>query len=306
MLTPVIYVNVDIVFLMNFLTDLAWLWLTASLAGIRSRWWRLSAAAAVGALAAVWAYFDSGQWLLSLTGSVVGTAALLAIAFLPCRPPQALRLAAYLVFSGGSMAGITLLASRDEERLLGGVVAVPSTLVVAGLLLTLLGVRYLWEAARERRRLAKGLYHLRVRLGEQAIELPALLDTGNSLKDPLGGAPVVVVEAAALQGLIPPALLGAASAGWTGLDGVPGSWASRCRLVPFRAVGRPAGVLLALTPDELAVQLPGRSDWQPGQGMVGLAADRLHPDGAYRALLSPDTLVTASSERGLTWEGETG
>lgn len=304
---PVIYVNVDIAFALNFVTDFAWLSATASLAGLRPRWRRLGAAAAVGAVLGVWAYFESGRWLMTLPGALVGTVALLGLAFWPCRRALALRAGAYFIFSGGVMAGLVLLAGRPDSGLpWGGVHEFPSTLVAAGLLICWVGARYLWAAARERVQLARGVYGLQVRMGQNTVELPALLDTGNGLKDPLSGAPIVVAEAWALEALVPASVREAAAAGWNGLDRLPGSWAARCRLVPFRAVGRPAGVLLAFAPDGLAIRAPGQADWVEGRGLIGLAAERLHPEGVYQALLSPQLLGPLGEERGITWEDETG
>lgn len=296
----VLVVNVDTVFMTNFVTDLAWLWAAGRLAGARPGRWRLGLAAAAGAAAAVWAYFPSGRWLTSLPGLLLGTAGLLAVAFWPCRPAQVLRVVAYFLLTGGVMAGVVVLASTHWPGDSSGDSPFPSSLVASGVLVSLVGVRYLWESAQERSRLARGLYSLRIGLGERSVDLPALLDTGNTLREPLTGIPVVVVQAAALERLLPPLVQEAVTAGWAGLDHLPGSWAVRCRLVPYRAVGRATGLLLAFAPDELWLRSPGPPRWERIMGLVGLTAEPLHPEGAYQALL-PLALGA-----GKAWEGETG
>ncbi len=86
----------------------------------------------------------------------------------------------------------------------------------------------------------------------KTVQLTALLDTGNSLKDPLSGCPVLVVEAAVGQKLL--ALtqaqlsdpLGTLACGaYKGL-----------RLIPYHSVGQPAGLLLGLKAD--SVQMNGK------------------------------------------------
>lgn len=290
-------VNVDIAFLVNFVTNFAWLCSTAVLAGVRPRRWRLPLASAAGAAAAVWAYFPTGRWLTSAPGALAGSAALLLLAFCPCRVQQAMRAAAYFILSGGAMAGIAVLTSARQAGP-EGAYRFPAMFVAPGIMLTLAGGRYLWEAVRERRQLARGLYRLQVQVGDRSVELPALLDTGNSLRDPLSGAPVTVVEAAALSALLPPAVLQAATRGWEGFDGLPGSWAARCKMVPFRAVGRPAGILLAFAPDRLRVMAPDGQDWTEATGLLGLSAERLHPEEAYRALLAPRTIESGAEVPG--------
>jgi len=296
----VLVVHVDTAFISNFVTDLAWLWAAGRLAGAKPGRWRLGLAAAMGAAAAVWAYFPSGRWITSLPGLVLGTAALLALAFWPCRPGQALRVAAYFLLTGGAMAGAVMLASTHWSGGLRGTSPFPSSLVASGLLVSLVGVRYLWESARERARVSRGLYSLRIRVGDRSVDIAGLLDTGNALREPLTGTPVAIVEAEALGGLLPPLVREAVTAGWAGLDRLPKSWSVRCRIVPYRAVNRATGLLLAFTPDELAVRLPGGAAWERATGLVGLTAERLHPEGAYQALLPP------ALGAGNAWEGDAG
>lgn len=298
---PVLVVNVDIAFLTNFVTDFAWLLATGSLAGVRPKWWRVAVAAALGAAAAVWAYFPDGRWLAAGPGALLGTTVLLAVAFWPCSLAQALRTAAYCILSGAAMAGVALLIGGR------GLHPVSDALVAAGLLLCLAGGRYLWQSARDRFRLTRGLYRLQIRHGGSCVELPALMDTGNALRDPLTGTPVAVVAGAALEGLLPGAVLMAARDGWEGFERLPGDWAARCRLVPYRAVGRSAGMLLAFVPDGLAYRPPEGKDWVSVHGLVGLAGECLHPEGLYQALLPPKLVEAAAvGLPNAAWEGETG
>lgn len=301
---PVIVLNLDVAFATNMVTDLAWLWATSALAGLQVRWRRLSLAAAVGAALAVWAYFPSGRWLAGLPGAMLGSLLLLGLAFWPCRVAQALRAAAWFLFTGGAMAGIVLLTGPHSPLLAAGGAPpreFPGAVVAAGLLFCLLGGRYLWEAARVRSRLSRGLYTLRVSLGSGTLEIPALLDTGNRLRDPLSGKPVAVVVLEEVAQLLPPGVARAAARGWEAAEGIEPEWRARCRLVPYRAVGKPAGVLLAVAADRLEVRLPEAAAWGEVRGLVGLSPERLHPEGLYRALLPSDL------EGGATrWEGETG
>ena len=285
---PYWYVNVDVAFLVNFLTDISWLWATSRLAGVQAGRWRLALGAGVGAAAAVWAYFPSGRWLTSGPGILAGTAGMLALAFLPCKARQATRAAAYFILSGGAMAGVILMAANWT----GGPGYSPG-LVAAGLLVGVVGLRYLWEAARDRSRAVGGLYGLRIRLAGETVTLPALLDTGNHLRDPLGGRPVAVVEALRLKGVLPREVVGAVGGGWAALERLPGDWAARCRLVPYRAVGQPDGMLLAVVPDEVAFQAPGSERWERAVGLIGLAGFPLHPEGQYAALLPEQWLGQA-------------
>lgn len=300
----VLQVNVDVVFALNFLVDVAWLLTAGVLAGVRPRLWRVALGAAAGSAAAVWVWFPTGRWLTSVPGLVVGTVVVLGVTFWPCRLRQALRVVGAALFGGAVMAGSYMLVGlRDHQPSSGA--SFSGALGGIGMLLCMGGGRYVWDALTTRARLARGAYSLRIRLGERSIETTALLDTGNSLRDPLSRLPVIVAEASVLANLLPEGVLAAVQAGWDGLDQLPAGWLSRCRLIPFRSVGQ-GGMLLAFIPDEIWVRAPATARWVPVRAMVGIAGEPLHPGGAYRALLSAEVYQAGEGEPGITWKGETG
>lgn len=109
---------------------------------------------------------------------------------------------------------------------------------------------------------------------EKQCSLTALRDTGNTLKDPITGRSVLIVGADIAREL-------------TGLTGeqlrqpievmeqspLPG-----LRLIPYRAVGQPAGMLLAVRISKMRI-----GAWQ-GSGLVAFAPDTLSPEGKFQAL----------------------
>ncbi|MBE6983129.1 MAG: hypothetical protein E7435_02435 [Ruminococcaceae bacterium] len=108
--------------------------------------------------------------------------------------------------------------------------------------------------------------------GENRISLTALRDTGNSLRDPLTGQSVLVIgpEAAqSLTGLTREQLHDPASA----ISALPGL----C-LVPYRAVGKQGGLLLALRLKNVKI-----GSWA-GKCTVAFAPEGLGGNGEYQAL----------------------
>lgn len=88
------------------------------------------------------------------------------------------------------------------------------------------------------------IYH-----GEKSVALTALVDTGNTLLDPVSGRPVLVADAASAQRLL-------------GLDGTalsrPVETIASCkyvglRLIPYSAVGQSRGLLLGILADRVEV-----------------------------------------------------
>ena len=110
--------------------------------------------------------------------------------------------------------------------------------------------------------------------GDKQLRLTALYDTGNTLLDPITGKPVLVVGAEVAQqltGLTQQQLRSPVSV--LQKSPVPG-----LRLIPYRSVGQPAGMLLALRFPQVRI-----GSWQ-GSSLVAFAPDKLCNDGQYQAL----------------------
>ena len=113
-----------------------------------------------------------------------------------------------------------------------------------------------------------------LRYGGQHLRLTALEDTGNTLRDPVTGNPVLVVGAQVarqLTGLTPQQLRSPVES--VASAGIPG-----LRLIPYKAIGQPGGLLLALRMKEVRI-----GKWK-GSSLVAFAPEGLGTDGSYQAL----------------------
>ena len=106
------------------------------------------------------------------------------------------------------------------------------------------------------------------------LRLLALRDTGNMLRDPITGEAVLVVDAQAGQTLLGLTLdqledpIGAVASA-----SVPG-----LRLLPYRSIGSPKGMLAAIRLDNTKI-----GDFR-GSTVVAFAPQKLDSEGIYRAL----------------------
>ena len=143
-----------------------------------------------------------------------------------------------------------------------------STLIAAGCIGLMFYIGFLKRGGRET------YVPVELRYAEKRCSLTALRDTGNILKDPITGSSVLIVGADIAREL-------------TGLTGeqlrkplevmgqrpLPG-----LRLIPYRTVGQPAGMLLAIRIPEMRI-----GGWR-GSGLVAFAPDTLSPNGEFQAL----------------------
>lgn len=91
------------------------------------------------------------------------------------------------------------------------------------------------------------------------VNIHAIIDSGNLLKDPITGASVIVVERAKLEEIIEKNILDNLQSIITGEYQVLENeeYISRFRLIPFSSLGKQNGMLLGFKPDFAEVEIDG-------------------------------------------------
>lgn len=155
-----------------------------------------------------------------------------------------------------------------------------------------------------------GLVHRRVRdwllfvpievsLCEVTLKLDALIDTGNRLRDPITGSPVILLEYNAVADALPERVRRAFTAFDAGDFGLvsellaDSSWLARFRVIPFVSVGAEKGLLAGFRVDEVRL-LAGPRMTSSRNAVIGVFMRRVSPEGTFAALLHPDILAEAS------------
>ena len=261
-------VYVDSVFVLNGLMDYLLLLVTARLAGIPLRRRRYLLAALAGAAYAV-AVFLPGMGFLSAPPVKAAAGVLMA-----------------LIAYGGEarLARLTLLFFALSCALAGSVLALGllaggSVPVTRGVFYTDVDARVLLAAATAAYGLVRVVFRAAARSGVEGrlvpvriavdgktAELTALWDSGNTLRDPGDGQPVLVVAPGSLRGILPAA---AARLCTPEALHAPAELLAP-RLAPYRAVGVRGGLLVTV-----------RSEWT----QIGT---QRHP--GLRLALSPTAL----------------
>ncbi|MHB0884286.1 MAG: sigma-E processing peptidase SpoIIGA [Bacillota bacterium] len=293
----------DVYLLTNFLVDLALLWAAATLARHPARPWRLALGAAVGAAYSLWVLLAGRGPFGGLPGLLVAAAAMLAASFVPTTPSAFFALYGYFLSAAVFLGGAVLVADLAASSLRPDYALGPSEArwwaVAAGLAAVLTAGRAAWGSFRRRAREAGRLIGLSVEVDGRPTDLTALVDTGNQLRDPLSGHPVVVVELTAIAPLLPAELIDVYRVGpaagldggfigsLSGLDRLPEPWLARVRIVPFTSLGKENGLLLGFRPDGLTVRGPG-GPARRRDAVVCVYAGTMSEDGSYSALLHPD------------------
>ena len=258
-------VYIDLLFIENFIINYLLLFTAAYVAGERVPRKRLIPGALAGGVYSVCVYIPPLRPALMNPLCKIAAGALMCLMAYGWRK-RTLRLALVFLacacaFAGGVFAVSMLTAGRRSLPVSG------RTLAAAVCLMFLTALLIFGRFARHGG-IARDTVQCRVRWGGRECACAALVDTGNTLTDPITGKGVLVLEREKFLSLLPPLARAVICA-------APDTYAAAVRLgAPFRILpvttvsGR--GAMLVLPPDE--VELDGKKEERL---LVGLAAGEL-------------------------------
>lgn len=275
-------VYIDRVFFLNTLLDYLLLLSTARLAGRPLRRWRFLACAAGGGLYAAVVF-----WIPKLAHPVIKLLSGLLIAGIAYgREPKWPRLMALFFLLSGGLAGVLLalgLAAGAPRtylnRLYYAQISWPVLLLSAALFSLLLQMVFRQGA----RHGGKEIMDIIISLGGRRREICALYDTGNTLRDPVGGNPVLVLEQQELKELLPAEVWRVLNAKIQPEEKMAQLYRMGSdyifTLLPFRSVGVSSGLLLAVWSDYIKI-----GNQQYKKILIALSPGPVGDGGGYQAL----------------------
>lgn len=288
----------------DFAMTYVMLWASAEITGRRKMAYRLllGAITAVAFLVVILLLVGYGiigfRSIVSILVAVLSVLASVVVAFGPLKLSELVRLSALALFFSWFAGGVTIAVNLYTGGWMGGggwdmvtslIVAVGSVLLVAEL-----G----WGIVHRRMRDSLYFVPIRILLCDQKLETNALIDTGNQLRDPLTGAPVVIVELELIKRAIPGEVLEAIESKSDSpyellaiLSSFP-EWARRIRLIPFSSLGTDKGILIGIRPDALEI-LEGEIGFSITNVVLGVHPRHLSSSSEYQALLHPELLGAA-------------
>ena len=278
-------VYIDALFLLNLIVNYLLLLAAAKLAGEPLRRLRLAAGAALGGLYAA-AIFFPGMGFLTHPLCKLGAAVLMLLTgFGGSR--RLLRVT--LVFFGlscafgGGIFAIGLLGGRGltlRNGVLYSVMDLRILLLSAAVCYAVLTLVFRRTARHGRREVLPAVLTLEGR----RVAVNALVDTGNTLTDPVPGRPVMVAEGSRLSPLLPGERVLDEKALRDPVGTLErlsrGGRGRRFRLLPYQAVGVECGTLRARRLDDARV---GAEDY--GGILVALSPNPVSDGGGYSALI---------------------
>lgn len=147
--------------------------------------------------------------------------------------------------------GNSVTFSNISWSFIGGVIL----LVIPGALLILWFFRIIQSDSRE-------TFEVELMINQHSIGTKGFMDTGNCLYEPIFKKPVIIIENAILETLIPPECLQeyrVVKCGFENREQQPWEWNTlnnsmlRYRIIPYQSIGKPQGMMLGLILDKVLI-----------------------------------------------------
>lgn len=261
----------DVMFLINFTSSYLMLMLTGRIIRSKPKAKRLIFASALGGILSVLCFFSERFGIIiKISGSVILVLAAFGKRYI------VIRSIIFLTLSSLVLAAFMLISSvfRSETVILKNGTAyfdIPLLMFVTVLVSAYALILIISEIIKRRKMLK--IHTLKITLGDKSVCVRALLDSGNTLKEPVSGKSVIIAEWQSIEPL------------FDGMDYnrlLNFTDRYRLRIVPYHSLGNKNGIIVAFLADDITVLTENRS---AGRLYIGITREQLSRTNDYSALM---------------------
>ncbi|KNF09914.1 sporulation sigma-E factor-processing peptidase SpoIIGA [Gottschalkia purinilytica] len=295
------YIYAEYLLLENLAINYIILFITKKFLKVHTTQIRLLMASLIGALYTFVVFYPSLIFMARFSFKLATSIIIIMIAFNPKKSRSFIKVisAFYLVafaFAGTSLA---LFYIADIETYVGGGIFYIANFQLKFLIISVVLIwilfQIVWEYVENKNNKRRAFFPVIINLNGKEIEVTALLDTGNSLKDPISKIPVIVVEFLAIKDILPDSIQNIfLKYKENSLDAVVDTMSCasnqmKFRIIPYKSLGKENGLLLGFKPDKVIVK--SERSTLIGEVVIGIYNDTLSNDKEYVALLHPEILT---------------
>ncbi|KGG80576.1 sigma-E processing peptidase SpoIIGA [Caloranaerobacter azorensis] len=293
------YIYAEYLILENFIINFIILYVTKRFTRTETTRLRLILAALIGAIYTLVIFYPKLSFMVNFTMKITISILIIIVAFNPITLKKFIKLIAtfYIVsfvFAGSALALFYLI--DVDSYISNGIFYIkdfPIKILIFAIITSWILIKYTLSYIQGRISRDKILVPISILLRNKEAHVVALVDTGNSLKDPLTDVPVIIVQFSAIKDILPektkkffemynvkdlqfilPFLQE------LGQD-------LKIRIIPFKTIGKENGVLFGFKPDKVIIKDQDRAITDI---IVGICNDKLSNDNKYEALLHPELL----------------
>lgn len=206
-------------------------------------------------------------------------------------------------FTFGGVAFALLYFIKPQEILVKDGVLIgtyPIKIALAGVILGFIIITFAFRNIKKKFSKKDMFCNATIFFEEKSKNIRAMIDTGNLLKEPLTGSPVIVVQKNSLQDFFPQIILDNADKIVLGNTDVSlGKYASKFRVIPFTSLGKENGLLLGIKVDSVQIEYDDL-DYCLKNAVIGIYDKKLTKNDTYCALVGISVFEENSLERNVS------
>lgn len=299
-------VYLDIIFLENLCINCIILLATGVINKSTISIIRILLSSLIGSLYAVILYLSVVEALSGIALKILLSVCMVYIAYNPRNIKSLLKqlILFYLTsFTFGGVAFALLYFVKPQNILIKNGVLIgtyPLKIALTGVIVGFIIITIAFKSIKKKLSKKDMFCNITIEFDGRFRTLRAMIDTGNLLKDPLSGNPVVVVEKQELVDVVPIKILEITEKIVAGqYDENLNKYASKFRVIPFTSLGKENGLLLGLKIDNLHFEYDEQES-NIKNVIIGIYNKRLSKTNDYSALIGLDILERGEEHEYIT------
>ncbi len=287
-------IYVDVLFFINLIINYLILCATAILSGRELLKLRTLAGASLGALYSVFIFFPSVSFLFWNVMKIFISALIVLVSFHFKNIISFAKLfvcfyAVTLVFGGGMFAFYYFTSAGSQMNYSNGVyyIDLPLWLLITLSVLFYVFIKVIVRITDSRKNKSL-IQDVEIECLGKTLTITAMVDTGNSLYDPITLAPVMLAQLECFEGILCPQLIEAIKRGdSSALADLPAEYRQlKLRIIPYKDIGGQRSMIFAFKPTKIRYL---KNKATISNMLVGFVTTSLSPDDSFKALLHSGT-----------------
>lgn len=293
-------VYLDIIFLENFILNFIILYAESLVIKEKVKYLKLMLSSLLGAFYVIIYYLINFQSKWNIIFKIILSVVMVYISFMPKSFKEFIKQITffYLVsfVFGGAALGVIYMVNVGKISIKNGIIVGNYTLktIFIGVILAFIIITAAFKFIKNKISKKDLFCDIEIRINQSKINVKAIIDTGNFLKEPITNIPVIVVEKDILKNVVPKEILENIENILGGdLKDIPKSiqneYMSKMKVIPFSSLGKQNGMLLGIKADGVVVEIDNEEKYVE-KVILGIYTKKLSKKNEYNALLGIDVI----------------
>ena len=293
-------IYLDVVIVENLIMNAIIIYATAIVLKVKIKHLRIIISSLIGAVYSVLSYISDLEIYNNLFLKVFLSVVMVYIAFIPKNVKLLLKqiLIFYLtsfLFGGVAFALIYVIKPQEILMRTGLFLGMyPLKTVFLGAVIATIILITAFKVVKNNITKKDMMCYVVIEVDNKSTKIKAMLDTGNMLKEPISGLPVIVIENTALYELLPKEILENLEEILGGdfqkiPEDIKNTYISKLKWIPYSSLGKQNGMLIGIKADKIVVEKDDQII-EHDDVIIGIYNKSLTKKGEYRGLMGVELL----------------